>query len=102
MIHKIFVNQETDPAALKKLYRKKLMTGGAVIRLESGIELPQLCELYEKFCESASQTNLQTEVLEQIACHPDCSRELAGKLESLGLRRVSKVLAERELVAPGK
>lgn len=101
MIHKIFVDPETELSALKKLYRKRLMTGGAVIRLEEGLAENELKQLFDRFKLGAEENNLQTEVLEQIALHPKCSTDLLEQLQALGLSRIDKHIHSREQLVAG-
>lgn len=98
MIHAITVTPDTALEDLRKLYRKKLMTGGAVLRLAPDLCADDLELMFERFSTDAGPNNLQTEVLEQIARHEACGPWLAEKLSSLNLPRVSDALRARRLL----
>ena len=82
MIHKILINEKTDLKELKKLFRKKLMTGGAVIRLEEGLNESQLISIYETFSIETEPNNVQSMVLRELAKESALPRQIRTKLLS--------------------
>ena len=99
MIHRISVGPETVVADLKKLVRKKLMTGGAVVRLDDAAKPEELRQILEIFTPGAEPHGIQAEVLAEIARHPACTPELEQSLRGLGLPGVDRML---QLVSAGR
>lgn len=66
MIHTLFVSATTEPEALQKEFRKKLMTGGAIIRLEKGLSDDDLKLIAERFSPLVQPYNLAALVLEEV------------------------------------
>lgn len=95
MIHTIEVDASTEIAALKKLARKKLMTGGAVIRLSPSLSTEEQNLVFDKFHTDATEYNLAGQVLVQLATKPDVEQALLERLSSLGLRVVDRALSQR-------
>jgi len=99
MIHTILVSPETEHDELKKLMRKKLMTGGAVIRLSSELSNEQLEEICRKFSPLAERFSLAAEVLIQVAKHRALDSSTREELRTIGLPELSRTIAEHE---PGR
>lgn len=95
MIHRIEVTSETDPAELKKLFRKKLMTGGAVIRLAQDVAAEDLRVIFTRFSPGAAPENLNSLVLAEIARAPQTDADLRRELSALALPNVQRALAGR-------
>ena len=92
MIHTILVAGDVEPATLKKEFRKRLMTGGAVVRLcEGATENDARC-LFEKFEAEAKRYNLAALVLEEVARMKGLPSELKVSLLSLEIPEVSRHL----------
>ena len=93
MIHTIYVDSDTELAELKKLFRKKLMTGGAVVRISSDVGHADLETIVGKFSNNVQRYSLQSLVLTEVAkrCSPE--EELASKLTSLAIPEINRVLA---------
>ncbi len=52
MIHTIEIDGSTELEPLRKEFRKKLMTGGGVIRIRAGLEASELQQLCDRFVAS--------------------------------------------------
>lgn len=88
MIHTIYVDADTEVAALKKLFRKKLMTGGAVLRLADGLTSEQFWSIFERFAPEAASHNLCSMVLRELLESPHSPADLKERLKSLGLENL--------------
>ncbi len=88
MIHTIYVNADTEVATLKKVFRKKLMTGGAVIRLAEGLDGSGCWKIFERFAPEAVSHNLCSMVVRALYESPQTPADLQERLESLGLRNL--------------
>ena len=88
MIHTIEVDADTDPEFLKKQFRKKLMTGGAVIRLKKGLSLLECERVVKKFLEFAAPHNFATMVIKEVLAMHRLSDEYLQEVEDkkLGIR----------------
>jgi len=94
MIHKIYVSSETELGELKKNVRKKLMTGGAVLRIEESAPEAELSSIFERFSPAAERNNLAAEILVQLAGHPALSGELRARLGGVALPEVRCALSK--------
>ena len=92
MIHTIEISDQTAVAPLKKLFRKKLMTGGAVLRLKADLSPEQLEHIFSAFSEGATEHNVQGMVLRELAKEQTLSQGLTEKLSALKLQAVSREL----------
>ena len=97
MIHKISVAPDTERKALLKEMRKRLMTGGAVIRLESERKWPQIDQqqLLETYASSATVGSVDELVLEQLAQLPTLAASVREALSRLSLPLVNTQLLLR-------
>lgn len=93
MIHTLHVTPDSDLGTLQKEMRKRLMTGGAVIRIAEGVSELELQGLLERFLPEARPFNLATQVLVEIARSPEISLELRSRLKAANLPEVNQVLA---------
>lgn len=96
MIHTLLVSPETEPAELKKEMRKKLMTGGAVIRLAPELSTQELEMICEKFKPEAERFSLAAEVLVQAAKHTALGETKRLELRELNLPELSRALDARD------
>lgn len=92
MIHTILVAGDVEPATLKKEFRKRLMTGGAVVRLRAGLTEGDVRSLFEKFVSEAKRYNLGALILEEIAKMKELPTDLKSSLLSLKIPEVSRHL----------
>ena len=92
MIHTLFVTPETEPEALRKLSRKKLMTGGAVVRLAPELGKEALHAIWAKFQPEAERFSLAAQVLTELAKHPELDEALNRNLRATNLPEVLRVL----------
>lgn len=95
MIHKILVGPETDIQDLKKEVRKRLMTGGAVVRLRDGLGSEDLEKIIETYCPNVERHGVQASVLIEVAKSDKLSREMGEKLLLLGLPEIENVIKEK-------
>lgn len=66
MIHTIFIDENSEINGLKKEFRKKLMTGGAVIRLKPGLSEEQKNLVRNNFMPHAEPNNIAEMVLKEL------------------------------------
>lgn len=92
MIHKVLVGRDTTPQELKKTFRKKLMTGGAVLELEPGLTEAELLDLLQRFQIDAAPFGLQSEVLSLIASQIQLTPELESTFFGFGLENVTRAV----------
>lgn len=90
MIHTVYVDANTDVNALKKVFRKKLMTGGAVIRLADGLNEEQMWQIFHQFAADAVSHNVCSMVLRELAESPQTPPELLERLHAMGLQNLKK------------
>lgn len=95
MIHTIIVDSTTKPDELRKLFRKKLMTGGAVVRLAPGLSPEQIGEIGREFLPGVVENNLNAMVLAELAKYPDLPENLAQELEKTELGSITRALKAR-------
>lgn len=94
MIHVLEIDENSEPVAVKKAFRKKLMTGGGVVRLKAGLSEDQLAHLVEVFSAGVVANGVQAMVLREVAKVSNLSSELRGRLQSLDLKEVSSEFGE--------
>ena len=82
MIHTVYVKPEMTVAELRKLVRKKLMTGGAVIRLADELTGEDCERIYSEFSPNAEPFGLASEVLAELSKHPSLPETLRHSLVS--------------------
>ncbi len=92
MIHTLYVSAETEPAELKKQMRKKLMTGGAVVRLGDELSADELGQIFNRFSPVAERHSVAAEVLVQLAGKETLAPELRESLAALGIPEVNRAL----------
>jgi hypothetical protein len=90
MIHRILVGPDTRVDELKKLVRKRLMTGGAVLRIAEDVTAGDLRAIVAEFAPGAESHGVQAAVLAEAARHPALPLELAALLRALGLPEVER------------
>ena len=66
MIHKVVLEADSQPKAYKKEFRKKLMTGGAVVTLSEEIGIEEASSLIERFSEGAEPNGVQELVVRHL------------------------------------
>lgn len=94
MIHILEITSESNPDELRKLFRKKLMTGGGVIRIAPGVTAEQEALIFDRFVADAAGHNLSASVLEQLATQVH-SLELLFKLCDTEIPQVVSALRKR-------
>lgn len=92
MIHTIYVSAQSEPEELRKLFRKKLMTGGAVVRLVPGLRGEDLEAITKSFLPGAERHNLNSMVLSEVARATELSDETLNLLEQLPFENIKRVL----------
>ena len=85
LISTIYVDLDSEPEALKKLFRKKLMTGGAVLRLSPDLQGDDFFRIFDRFAPQAMSHNLCSMVLVELAKSPKAPPKLKDSLAALGL-----------------
>ena len=95
MIHTIVVTPETDPTEYRKQFRKKLMTGGAVVRLSDDLQGDGCRKIYEKFEPLVEEHGIAAEVIRQLARHPLTPKEILPRMKQLGIKLVDEALQRR-------
>ncbi len=95
MIHTLLVDAETTLPELKKLFRKKLMTGGGVIRLRPELTEAEHDKIFEHFSVDADAENIQGLVLTELAREPHLGTKLTQQLVATDNRTVDCALYER-------
>jgi len=95
VIHVVEIDAEISPDELRKQFRKKLMTGGAVLRLREGLSTQDLEKLYANFVDEALENNLAGLVLAELARAEQLPNKLRESLTSSGLSIVRRALSER-------
>lgn len=93
MIHTLFVSPETTFEGLKKDFRKKLMTGGAIVRLLEGLEGEDLRIICERFLPESKRHSLAAMVLEQVALNKKLPFDLKTTLLKTDLPEVKEALS---------
>jgi hypothetical protein len=91
MIHTILIDTSVEPEALKKEFRKKLMTGGAVVRLPADLSDTGKNEIFATFAPHARPNNVCSMVLIELA-KSSPSFELAERLGATGFPQVQRAL----------
>ena len=94
MIRTFEVGPSTSPTALRKEFRKLLMTGGGIVRLAAGLSEQDLRTIFDSFSPDAVGHNLSAMVLEQVAAQAKDPNILA-LLRDCGLARVHGALWQR-------
>ncbi len=95
MIHTIEVTKELSHEELKKELRKKLMTGGAVIRIAPGATDEELMIILDRYLPVAEPYSAAAQVLRAIAQRDSLPVEIEKKLLNSGLAEVLKDLESR-------
>lgn len=95
MIHSVEVTDATSVEEFRKLFRKKLMTGGAKARIRAGLSNSQLESIYLTFSPEAEENNAAMSVLIALAEHKDLPESLERKLFSYSSRPLQRALQSR-------
>jgi hypothetical protein len=88
MIHTVFVDAGTEPENLKKEIRKKLMTGGAVIRIRNGLTEAEQRAIFRQFSSEALPNSIAAQVLVQLARLDGVYPEILAELRTVRLAEV--------------
>ena len=96
MIHRIEVDASSKHEVLAKEFRKKLMTGGAVVRLSAGHTSEDLRCLFNEFAPVAKPHSLAELVLRELVDSDKLEPSLRAKLASTGLPGVLMSLEKLE------
>lgn len=99
MIELIEIDENTDPAQLKKLYRKKAMTGGGYLELKAGLGEEQLHLIFLRFLPEISSGNLAEQVLSLLARAAPAGGNLRRELAAIGNSAVARALEQTALPA---
>lgn len=81
MIHTLVVRPGMSAEELRKEFRKRLMTGGAVVRLPQRLTSEEQQLLVEEFLPIAIPHSAAAEVMRQLAAHSDLVPEYVGRLQ---------------------
>lgn len=95
MISTLEIDSTTDPTELKKLLRKKLMTGGAVIRLRSGASKLDQRTIFDRFAPVQVRHSAAALVLVELAGAPDLDPAVLGDLIRLESPEIDLALLRR-------
>jgi hypothetical protein len=76
--------------------RKKLMTGGAVLRLAPGLSAEELIEIGKQFLPGVVENNVNSMVLAELARCPELPKSFVKELENLGVESISLALNTAE------
>jgi hypothetical protein len=95
MIHTVYVDAETDLLGLKKEVRKKLMTGGAVIRLRDGLTPAEQRAIFNRYSSEARPNSIAAQVLVQLAHRAETDPAIVAELEGVTLHEVKEALRSR-------
>jgi hypothetical protein len=91
MIHTIEVDSTSTVSELKKVFRKKLMTGGAVVRLRPGLSSEELESIMQTFGPNAEPHSLQEMVLVELAKAGQLTDSAKSKLLELPLPAIRRL-----------
>jgi len=92
MIHTLEIDCESEPQGLRKLFRKKLMTGGAVVRLKADLSPDEREQIFQTFAPDAKEHSLDAMVLTELAKSCGVEDGLYPKLEETRLVSVTRAL----------
>ena len=92
MIHTITIQVDTELTALKKDVRKKLMTGGAVVRLADSLSTEEIGILAERYIAEYQPNAISEMVLCEIARDTRASPEIAQKLAEIPSASIQTLL----------
>lgn len=98
MIHTVHVDPSTTLLALKKEFRKKLMTGGAVLRIAEGLSADEQEQILSTFIDAAEPNNIAELVLRAFAEAEDTSTPVLERLRRLENISVKRALDKRRSV----
>lgn len=94
-INRLPVNEETEIKALKKEFRKKLMTGGAVLEMHPELSLEKQNRLLDDATAEAGEPGISRLLLVAFAEQKDLSPCLAQKLSALNIKDIDRALFRR-------
>jgi hypothetical protein len=100
MIETIEIDGSAEPAGLRKLFRKKAMTGGGFIRLKPGITADECQTLFRAFLPELLRHSLAERVFVALAEAKETPEELLEQLKGLDNAEVQRMLRRR--AAPGQ
>ena len=66
LIHTVFIDTSSEYQAIKKEFRKCLMTGGAVIRIKEGLTKNELLEIRNKFYSLLEPHNVASMIINEV------------------------------------
>ncbi len=97
-ISSVKFDAESDLDSVKKSFRKRLMTGGAVIELPSSLSLEEQSKIFE-ICEreASDGPGVARLTLVALAKHSELAPESVERLLKLSLQDLERVLFRREL-----
>ncbi len=99
-ISSVKFNTDSNLESVRKVFRKRLMTGGAVIELPTTLCLEEQNQIFEICEREASEgPGIARLTLVALAKHPKLLPELVEKLVELSLQDLDRVLFRRELIS---
>ena len=96
MIHSIDVSLDSSIEQIKKVFRKKLMTGGARIELSEDVLPAQHDELFLKFIVDAKPNNIQCLILTELGRAKGLSKKNMARISTLQYPAINRALLERD------
>ncbi|HMO17473.1 MAG TPA: hypothetical protein PKA63_10965 [Oligoflexia bacterium] len=69
MIHTIYINERSTLKEIKKEFRKYLMTGGSVIRIDPDLKtssIDSIFKIYNEFYKSCEKNNISYMILSEL------------------------------------
>ncbi len=94
-IHKIKIDSFIELAALKKLFRKKLMTGGAVLELSKNLDNEQLHQLFDEAKKEVQLPGVARLLLIELAELSSSDEKLLKSLHELEVSEIDRTLYRR-------
>ncbi len=102
MINILEIKADSTPASLLKEFRKKLMTGGATVKLNEHLSPEEVSGLYRLFAEGLVESahGLSALVLAEIAKHGQLSSDIRASLVGSNEPEILDALFERDDIQP--
>lgn len=66
MIHTVYINSQSEYNAVKKEFRKCLMTGGAVIRISENLSIEELHSIRNTFLPLVEPHNVASMIIDEV------------------------------------